>query len=76
MEYYGKVTNGVVVLEKGDGLPEGMRVRVSPLEESSSIGTSKGALGQRLLKYAGKAENLPADMADQHDHYLHGRPKR
>ncbi len=76
MEYYGTVTNGVVVLENANDLPEGMRVRVAPLEGPSSIGTSKGTLGQRLLKYAGTARNLPADMADQHDHYLHGRPKR
>ena len=29
-----------------------------------------------MLKYAGKAVGLPADMAAQHDHYIHGTPKR
>jgi hypothetical protein len=29
-----------------------------------------------LLKHAGKAEGLPEDLADQHDHYLYGTPKR
>ncbi len=72
MEYFGTVTNGVVVLENGDRLPEGTRVRVAPLESPPSEET----LGQRLLKFAGTARNLPSDMADQHDHYLHGRPKR
>ena len=72
MDYFGTVTNGVIVLENGNGLPEGTRVRVAPLESLSSGET----LGQRLLKFAGTARNLPSDMAEQHDHYLHGRPKR
>jgi hypothetical protein len=29
-----------------------------------------------LLKYAGKAEELPADAARNFDHYLYGHPKR
>jgi hypothetical protein len=33
-------------------------------------------LSQILLELAGKAKGLPADMAEQHDHYLHGTPKR
>ncbi len=33
-------------------------------------------LRQTLLRWAGKAKGLPADMARNHDHYLHGRPKQ
>jgi len=29
-----------------------------------------------LLKYAGKVPDLPPDFAEQHDHYIHGTPKR
>lgn len=29
-----------------------------------------------LLELAGTAEGLPPDFAEQHDHYLHGTPKR
>ena len=29
-----------------------------------------------LGKWAGKAEGLPADLAENHDHYLHGAPKK
>jgi hypothetical protein len=29
-----------------------------------------------LLEFAGKAEGLPPDLAENHDHYLHGTPKR
>jgi hypothetical protein len=30
----------------------------------------------RLRKFAGAVRGLPSDMAANHDHYLHGRPKR
>jgi len=33
-------------------------------------------LGQKLMKYAGKAVGLPEDAARNHDHYLDGAPKR
>ena len=70
MEYRGKVSGGVVVMEPGVELPEGADVRVELLP------TGQSTLGQRLLKFAGRAKDLPADMADNHDHYLHGQPKR
>jgi hypothetical protein len=31
---------------------------------------------QALTDIAGTAQGLPADLAAQHDHYLHGTPKR
>ncbi len=31
---------------------------------------------QKLRALAGKGRNLPADLAANHDHYLHGTPKR
>ncbi len=71
MEYQGTVRNGVVVVENGGALPEGTRVRVVPVTESP-----RETLGQRLLKFAGTAKGLPSDMARNHDHYLHGAPKR
>ena len=70
MEYRGKVSGGVVVMESGSALPEGALVRIELLAQD------EGALGQRLLKFAGRAVDLPSDMADHHDHYLHGQPKR
>jgi hypothetical protein len=33
-------------------------------------------LSRRLRSIAGKAKGLPADLAEQHDHYIHGTPKR
>jgi hypothetical protein len=29
-----------------------------------------------LLEFAGTAEGLPPGLAENHDHYLHGAPKR
>ena len=71
-EYEGKVENGVVVLDNGDCLPEGTRVRVLTVDPAPIAET----LGQRLLKFAGTAKGLPSDMAENHDHYIHGRPKK
>ncbi len=33
-------------------------------------------IGKKLLALAGKAKGLPSDFAANHDHYLHGLPKR
>jgi hypothetical protein len=33
-------------------------------------------LRKTLLRWAGKAKGLPTDLARNHDHYLHGRPKK
>jgi len=32
--------------------------------------------GQRLKRFAGAVRGLPSDMARNHDHYLHGLPKK
>ena len=70
MEFKGKVSGGVVVPEQGVSLPEGADVRIKLVEPPRST------VGQRLLKFAGRAKGLPRDMAENHDHYLHGQPKR
>ena len=31
---------------------------------------------RRLKNFLGAARGLPSDMARNHDHYLHGRPKK
>ena len=72
MKYTGKVRDGVVVLEGSPLLKDGTIVAVEPMEQSGQTTT----LGQRLRRFSGSAQNLPRDMARNHDHYLHGRPKR
>jgi len=66
-EHYGRVQNGVVVLEKLEELADGTDICVTPVQAHST-------LGQRLLQFAGTIEGLPADMASNHDHYIHGTP--
>ena len=49
-------------------------------------GTAKGlppdaeeatlTLAERLKSVIGTAKGLPPDLAEQHDHYIHGTPKR
>ena len=78
MTYRGHVKNGVVVLEDKAKLAEGTPVRVQPLRRTS--GKKKAAraqtLGERLMRFAGSAKRLPRDMARNHDHYIHGTPKK
>lgn len=37
---------------------------------------AKPTWGEALSELAGTVEELPADYAANHDHYLHGAPKR
>jgi hypothetical protein len=39
-------------------------------------GASARSWGEALLEVAGTAEGLPADFAHNHDHCLHGAPRR
>ena len=71
MTYRGHVENGTVVLDEPASLPEGARVRVEPEEP-----TREPTLAERLKDVVGILEGLPPDFAAQHDHYIHGTPKR
>ncbi len=57
----------------------GVRIRefAGSSETASPKPESKAAspLGEMLLKYAGVIDDLPADIAKNHDHYLYGTPK-
>jgi hypothetical protein len=72
MVYRGHVEKGVVVLDDLAVLPEGLAVNVEPLEiakKTGSLDEDGQTLGQKLLKHAGKAVGLPADLAVNHDHH-------
>ncbi len=71
--YLGEVHNGVVVFQGPvPPLPEGTKVTIEPVAEAERPRT----LADRLRTVIGQAKGLPADFAEQHDHYLHGQPKR
>ncbi len=70
MEFQGTVQNGIIVVNSGEPLPEGARVRVIVEEAPPKLTLTN------LLKYAGVLSDMPADFAEQHDHYIYGTPKR
>jgi len=86
--YTGKVINGVIVLGEEVSLPEGATVQVSVIEnqdqaresgaEQQPAPQAASRLGAMLLRHAGAITDadLPADLAENLDHYLYGAPKR
>ncbi|MGA2229598.1 MAG: hypothetical protein ABSH22_01620 [Tepidisphaeraceae bacterium] len=72
MTYRGRVKNGVIVLDPPAALPEGSEVNVSPKSDPETIPT----LNERFKDVIGIVDDLPPDMAENHDHYIHGAPKR
>jgi hypothetical protein len=73
MVVQGTVQNGVVVPASGEPLPEGAAVTIIVRAPSEP---GNGTLRDLLLEFAGTIDGLPPDMSEQHDHYLHGRPKK
>jgi hypothetical protein len=79
MTYRGRVVNGVVVLEAGVRLREGMDVRVEPVGETERAAEGPPEarpLREGLLSFSGVIKEGPSDLARNHDHYLHGTPRR
>lgn len=77
MVYRGHVENGMIRLEDAPTLPEGVEVEVRLLANNTSQEEDEiPSLYERLKDVVGKAEGLPPDLAENHDHYLHGQPKR
>jgi hypothetical protein len=67
----GYVSGGVVVLDDATVLPEGTRVRIELI-----AAPTPPTLADKFQNVIGQAKALPDDMAAQHDHYIHGSPKR
>ena len=73
----GHVESGQIVLDDEASLPDGTEVRIEVLAQSESSTASKPqTLYDRLKAVAGIAKGLPTDFAANHDHYIHGTPKR
>lgn len=70
MSYQGKVENGQIKLPPDAVLPEGAVVTVDVLESKPVT-----PFAAELLKLS-KPRDWPADMALNHDHYIHGTPKK
>ena len=64
------VENGTIKLPPGIHVTDGTTARIT--FESHSGKT----LTERYAGLIGITDALPEDMAENHDHYLHGAPKR
>ncbi len=71
METEGVVHNGVIVPDDATGLVEGTRVRIFPV--ATEVPSS---FGERFAQFKGAINDLPTDLANQHEHYRLGTPKR
>ena len=65
----------LLVKSKVDELAETKR-RPNPGEAGAPTAQKKEHVAAFLLRVAGTAEGLPPDLAENHDHYLYGTPKR
>ncbi len=71
MELEGVVHNGIIVPDDTGALPEGTRVRIS----ADGLIQPK-SFSEHYAQFKGAVSDLPADFAEQHDHYRLGTPKR
>lgn len=75
MPLVGTIRNGTIVLDQPLSIPEGTRVVVDVTKKSEPESEQQPTL-LGLLKFAGVITDLPADFAAEHDHYIHGTPRR
>jgi len=71
MSITATVENNTIKLPAGVHLPDGTPVRVEPIETGT-----RGAFAKRHAAFVGAVKDAPADLAENHDHYLYGAPKR
>ena len=63
------VEAGKIVLPPGVDWPDGTVVRIEPVEEEAPT------LWETLKDFDGIANDLPIDLADNLDHYVHGHAR-
>ena len=91
MTFTAKIHNGSIAVPPELALPEGAEVKVQTaitpdsgavpdLEKNGSIAEAEQNTGENpfawMRKYIGCIKDGPEDWADEHDHYIHGTPKR
>jgi hypothetical protein len=76
MECLGHVQDGKIVIDPPVVLPEGAKVRVVVDSPTPAPSNDKTTLFERLQHLDGAIADLPSDFAAEHDHYIHGTPKR
>ena len=79
MTLLGHIQNGMIVLDEATTLPDGMKVRVAivPVGPTPAGETSQPrTLLDHYQSIIGVIDDMPEDFAEQHDHYIHGTPKK
>ena len=79
MTLEGRIENGVVVFNEPVALPDGTVVRVEVVAATPAQDHKAEQAGHFLKHYKnliGTVDDLPADAALNHDHYLYGLPKK
>ncbi len=71
MSITATVSDGKIVLPPEAQWPNGSVVRVELLNEEQLP-----TLLEDMKDFIGVVDDLPADMAENHNHYLHGYPKQ
>ena len=74
MKLRGHMRSGTLVFDKPPTLPEGAAVEVELRAiDVEEVGPT---LYERYSQIVGIAQGLPEDFSLNHDHYIHGTPKR
>lgn len=63
------IEEGIIKLPKDAPWPSGTLVRIEPVDEPAPT------LLETLKDFDGMAGDLPADLAANLDHYIHGHPR-
>jgi hypothetical protein len=75
MSITATVENDTIKLPPGVHVPDGTEVKVLLPAETVSP-EEKTTLYERMKDFIGCIKDGPEDLAAEHDHYIHGTPKR
>lgn len=71
--------DGKVLVPAGElDLPRNaiVRLRVERVDEAAPAAPEPNSIWAKLRKHSGVVRDLPSDYARNHDHYLHGAPRK
>ena len=75
MSITATVENDTIKLPDGVLVPDGTKVEIMLPAEGAEAKDAGDALAW-MTEFAGAIKTLPPDMAERHDHYIHGRKRR
>lgn len=75
MTITARVHNHTITLPAEVEIADGAEVQVT-LPEKQPAAETGATLYDSLKDFIGAAQGLPEDFAAEHDHYIHGTPKR